>query len=300
MKCKNIAVLMGGISAEREISLRTGEAVSAALLRKGYHVTCIDVTNKEPPIPPGTECVFIALHGTYGEDGGIQSYLEQLGVPYTGSGVEASRTAFDKILAKRAFLLNDVPTPPWQEIRDVGDFTMVGDLVIKPHAQGSSVGVYMASTQQEACEIIQRELQKFGVLIVEKRIFGREFTVAILNEKSLPVVEIRPRSGVYDYASKYTKGLTEYLCPAPLDSTLTQKIMLLAEAAHRAVGAEVYSRVDILLDEENRPWVLEVNTIPGMTQTSLLPKAAAAAGIFFDDLCERILLDSLNVRNRKR
>jgi D-alanine-D-alanine ligase len=297
MNCNKITVLMGGISAEREISLRTGTAVCAALERLGYKAFAVDVTSKKPPIPPETDFVFIALHGTYGEDGGVQSYLEQLGLPYTGTGVEGSRTAFNKILSKRAFERCGVLTPPWQELRNLDEFTMDGALVIKPPAQGSSVGVHMVTERKDAAEIIRQELEHQQTLLVEKRIFGRELTVAILDEKSLPIIEIRPHSGIYDYTSKYTKGMTEYLCPAPLHGSVAQKVMQMAEAAHRAVGAEVYSRVDIILDSENNPWVLEVNTIPGMTETSLLPKAAAARGIQFDELCDRILKTSLKIRH---
>ena len=290
---------MGGISAEREVSLRTGAAVCAALSRLGYHVTPVDVTDKEPPIPAGTDCVFIALHGTYGEDGGVQSYLEKIGLPYTGTGVQGSRTAFDKILSKLAFQSAKVSTPAWQKVCNFADFTMDGPLVIKPPAQGSSVGVHMADDKNHAEQIIRQQLPREKILLVEKRIFGRELTVAILDDKSLPIIEIRPRSGVYDYTSKYTKGLTEYLCPAPIEQSLSNAIMRLAEAAHRAVGAEVYSRVDIMLDNQNQPWVLEVNTIPGMTETSLLPKAAAAQGITFNQLCEIILSCSMEFRCKK-
>lgn len=295
----NIAVYLGGISAEREVSLRTGEAVASALLRLGYNVTKVDVRDTTPPVPPGVDCVFLALHGTFGEDGAVQQYLQSKGVPYTGSGVEGSRVSFDKILSKRAFEREGVPTPAWQTLSSLDEFRMRGEIVIKPPAQGSSVGVKILDNFKDAlCEIAE-SLKTEKVLLVEQRVRGKELTVGILGDQALPVIEIRPRSGVYDYQSKYTKGATEYLCPAPLSEQLRQKVQSVALAAHRAAGAEVYSRVDVIIDEQGQPWVLELNTIPGMTETSLLPKAAAAAGISFDELCHRILELSLKIRGRR-
>ncbi len=291
----NITVYLGGISAEREVSIRTGEAVASALARLGHKVTKVLVNDPTPPIPEGTQCVFIALHGTFGEDGGVQHYLDKKRIPYTGSRLDGSRVSFDKILSKLAFEREGVRTPPWQTVKRVSDFTLDGPVVIKPPAQGSSVGIKLTDSHEQAREEIQESLKTEPVLLVEKRIFGRELTVSLLGDTALPAIEIRPRSGIYDYQSKYTKGATEYLCPAPLPDTLAAEVGRLALLAQKATGAQVYSRVDIMLDESSHPWVLELNTIPGMTETSLFPRAAAAAGLSFEELCQKILELSLKL-----
>jgi D-alanine-D-alanine ligase len=293
-----MAVLKGGVSAEREVSLKSGAAVAGALRALGHEVVEVDVTSEAFEVPD-CEVAFLALHGTFGEDGGVQGYLELLGVPYTGCGVEASRVAFDKNDSKARFAAAGVPTPGYQVLMPGETVTIVPPLVVKPPRQGSSVGVtrVMEASALDAALALARRYQPD--VLVEQFVEGRELTVGILGETALPVVHIEPLEGFYDYSNKYTAGRTEYHCPADLPAEVTARVQAAALAAHRSLGCVVYSRVDVLLDAQNAPWVLEVNTIPGMTQTSLLPKAAQAAGLDFGKLCERIIELSLDVPGRK-
>jgi D-alanine-D-alanine ligase len=301
---KKIAVLMGGPGSERAVSLATGNAVLKALQGLGLHAVGVDVTSTDLDLPPGTELAFNAIHGTFGEDGTLQAILENLGIPYTGAGSASSRLAFDKNLAKAAFLAHDVPTPR-AEILDVSKGPCLpsfpAPFVVKPPREGSSVGVRIVHHQADAAAAIA-DASTFGNdILIEEFISGKELTVGILNDMPLPIVHIAPPGGVYDMASKYpwlsgAKG-SEYFCPADLDLETTMAVQAAALAAHRALGVEIYSRVDVLLDSLNRPYVLEANTIPGMTETSLLPKAAAAAGISFPILCQTIAELSLQLRS---
>jgi D-alanine-D-alanine ligase len=301
---KKIAVLMGGPGSERAVSLATGNAVLKALLGLGLDAVALDVTSANIDLPAGTNLAFNAIHGTFGEDGTLQKILEDMGVPYTGAGVESSRIAFDKNLAKAAFVAANVPTPR-AEIIDVSKGprlpSFTAPFVVKPPREGSSVGVHIVRNQADA-EAAMADAAKYGSeILVEEFIEGKELTVGILNGAALPIVHIAPPDGVYDMASKYpwlsgAKG-SEYFCPADLDLETTIKVQAAAVAAHRSLGVEVYSRVDVLLDSQNRPFVLEANTIPGMTETSLLPKAAAAAGISFPELCKTIAELSLKLRS---
>jgi D-alanine-D-alanine ligase len=301
---KKIAVLMGGPGSERAVSLATGNAVLKALQGLGLHAVGVDVTSTDLDLPPGTELAFNAIHGTFGEDGTLQAILENLGIPYTGAGSASSRLAFDKNLAKAAFLAHDVPTPR-AEILDVSKGPCLpsfpAPFVVKPPREGSSVGVHIVHHQADAAAAIA-DASTFGNdILIEEFISGKELTVGILNDMPLPIVHIAPPGGVYDMASKYpwlsgAKG-SEYFCPADLDLETTMAVQAAALAAHRALGVEIYSRVDVLLDSLNRPYVLEANTIPGMTETSLLPKAAAAAGISFPILCQTIAELSLQLRS---
>jgi D-alanine-D-alanine ligase len=290
----NITVLKGGISAERDVSLKSGAAVAAALRGAGHAVTEVDVTAERFDLPP-CDIAFLALHGTFGEDGGVQLLLTQLGIPFTGCGAASSAVAFDKNLSKAKFVEAGVPTPGHQILLPGDTLTLPLPVVAKPPRQGSSVGITRVMTEADLAPAVELARQFQPDVLMEQFVTGQELTVGILGDTALPVVHIEPKDGFYDYQNKYTPGRTEYHCPADLDEATTRRVQEAALAAHRALGCEVYSRVDVLLDAEGRPWVLEVNTIPGMTETSLLPKSAAAVGLGFAALCERIMELSLAV-----
>ncbi len=286
-----VCVLLGGPSAEREVSLRSGAAVARALRSLGWRVDEVDPVGRWS-LPAGTDAVFVALHGTYGEDGTVQEELEGFGVAYTGCGVEASRLAFDKVLTKERLVAAGVPTAPHVVIGGAGAPWPEGwepPLVVKPVRQGSSVGLRFVDERGGWADALVECLRHDTEALVEPRILGREVTVGVLDGRALPVVEVRPRSGAYDYRSKYTTGETEYLCPAPFDDEVTARLQAAGLAAFEAVGGRDYARVDVMVGEGGKPFVLEVNTLPGMTETSLLPKAAAAAGIPFPELCSRMV-----------
>ena len=288
----NITVMLGGPSAEREVSLRSGTAVAAALRSLGHTVHELDPRTPDWVLPAGTDVVFLALHGTYGEDGTVQKQLNELGVPYTGCDAEASRIAFDKVLTKQSCIEAGVPTAKFLTVQAAtADFpeNLSLPLVVKPSRQGSSVGLKFVE-DAEGWQAALTEALKFDTeVLVEEKIFGRETTVGILGETVLPVVEVRPHNGVYDAFSKYTVGATDYFCPAEFDATTTQRIQSAALGAFKAVGARDYARVDVMVRADGSPVVLEVNTLPGMTETSLLPKAAAAAGMNYAELCQRMI-----------
>lgn len=299
-----IAVLMGGPGSEREVSLASGKAVLKALTGLGLDAVAVDVTSTEIDLPEGTGLAFNVIHGTFGEDGQLQDILEAKGIPYTGAGSASSRVAFDKNLAKAKFLAADVPTPR-AEIVDVSNGPKLpsfpAPFVVKPPREGSSVGVHIVRDQADA-EAAMADAAKYGSdILVEEFIEGKELTVGILDDRALPIVHIAPRDGFYDMANKYPwmngGAGSDYYCPADLDEATTRAVQEAALAAHRSLGVEIYSRVDVLLDARNRPFVLEANTIPGMTETSLLPKAAAATGIDFPELCKIIAGLSLKLRS---
>jgi D-alanine-D-alanine ligase len=302
---KKIAVLMGGPGAEREVSLASGKAVLKALLGLGLDAVAVDVTTTHVDLPDGTDLAFNVIHGTFGEDGQLQDALEALGVPYTGAGSASSKLAIHKSRAKEKFLAAGVPTARSETVSlslgVVPELTIQAPLVIKPPLEGSSVGIQIVKVQDEVPAALLKAAEKYSEVLIEEFIEGKELTVGILNNLTLPVVHIAPPGGVYDMASKYpwlsgAQG-SEYFCPADLDLETTMAVQAAALAAHRSLGVEVYSRVDVLLDSQNRPFVLEANTIPGMTETSLLPKAAAATGISFPELCKTIAELSLKLRS---
>lgn len=302
---KKIAVIMGGPGAEREVSLASGRAVLKALLGLGLDAIPVDVTTSEIKLPEGVDLAFNVIHGTFGEDGQLQDALEKLGIPYTGAGSASSKLAIHKSRAKERFLAAGVPTARSETVSlnpgIVPSLTIKPPLVIKPPLEGSSVGIQIVKSEGELAAALLTAAEKYDEVLIEEFISGTELTVAILDEIPLPIVQIIPPGGVYDMASKYpwlsgAKG-SEYVCPADLDLETTMAVQAAALAAHRSLGVEIYSRVDVLLDHENRPFVLEANTIPGMTETSLLPKAAAAAGISFPELCEKIAELSLRLRS---
>lgn len=293
---KHIAVLMGGPGSERDVSLATGRGVAKALRSLGAEVSEVDVGGPEFVLPQGTEFAFIALHGTFGEDGQVQEILEARRVPYTGEGVEESRIAFDKILSKEKFRAAGVATPPWQVIVEGQQPTIPIPYVIKAPRQGSTVGISIVKNDREVAAALAEALKYDRELLVEKFIPARELTVGVLGEQALPIIEIiPPAGGFYDFRNKYpflnpgAGGGAEHVCPAALSDEQTREILALALRAHHSLGLQVYSRVDVMLPEEGEPTVLEINTIPGMTETSLLPEAAAAAGIGYADLCAQIV-----------
>ncbi len=298
-KPHRIAVLMGGPSPEREVSLRTGAACAGALRECGYDVTEVIVEDEYFVLPANTDLAFISLHGTFGEDGQVQDILNARGIPFTGADANTSRITIDKEKTKEKFRAAGVPTPQGQLVHRVEEITVPLPVFIKPNSQGSSVGSRAARTRPEVTAAIADALKFDSSVLVEQLIDGRELTVGVLGTQVLPVIEIRPLEGFYDYTNKYTKGKTEYFCPAQLSEEITAQIQRYALAAHRAVGNTVYSRIDFLL-EGDKSYCLEINTIPGMTATSLLPKAAAAVGITFPELCRRIVELSWAARQKER
>jgi len=299
-KPRRIAVLKGGLSAEREVSLRSGAAAAEALREAGYEVSEITVDDANFIVPDGTDLTFLALHGTFGEDGQIQEILTTRGIPYTGANAEVSRIAFNKEKTKEKFRQHGVLTPEGELVQRLEDITLSPPLFIKPNAQGSSVGSHPVLSKDDLASALADALKFDSSALVERFIQGRELTVGVLGEEALPIIEIHPLHGFYDYTNKYTKGRTEYFCPAALPEEITQLIQKQALAANRAIGNAVYSRVDFLLENEKKAYCLEVNTIPGMTATSLLPKAAAAVGISFPQLCRRIVELSWACRQEER
>ena len=298
---RRVAVLQGGPSAEREISLRSGAAATAALREAGYEVTEVTVNDAGFVLPPdGTDLAFLALHGTFGEDGQVQKILEARGIPYTGANAEVSHIAFDKEKTKEKFRAHGVPTPEGQLVSRLEQVTLPLPLFVKPNEQGSSVGTHPATTRDELAAALVDALKFDSSALVERFIRGRELTVGVLGDETLPIVEIHPLDGFYDYTNKYTKGRTEYFCPARVSDEIARLVRKQALAAHRSLGRTIYSRVDFLLEKEMNPYCLEVNTIPGMTATSLLPKSAAAAGMTFPQLCRRIVELSWAARRQER
>ncbi len=287
-----IVVMLGGPSAEREVSLRSGAAVTKALRSLGHEVHELDPRDDSWVLPPGTDVVFLALHGTYGEDGTVQRRLDELEVIYTGCDAEASRIAFDKVLTKKRCIEAGVPSArflvvnsekvPWPE-------NWQPPLVVKPVRQGSSVGLQFVGRIGNWQNALAEALKFDSEVLVEEKIAGRECTVGILDDEALPIVEVRPKVGSYDYRNKYTAGCTEYFCPAPFDAALTKRIQEAALGAFKAIGGRDYARVDVMVRGDGGPVVLEVNTLPGMTETSLLPKAASAAGLNYGQLCQRMV-----------
>jgi D-alanine-D-alanine ligase len=290
-----ITVMLGGPSVEREVSLCSGAAVAMALRSLGHEVVEIDPKNSEFDLPNETDVVFLALHGTYGEDGTVQRRLDELGAIYTGCDAEASRIAFDKVLTKRRCTETGIPTAKFFVVNST-ETPWPGNwqppLVVKPVRQGSSVGLQFVERVEDWRTALVEALKFDSEVLVEEKIVGSECTVGILGDKPLPIVEVRPHNGVYDEYSKYTVGATEYFCPAPFDAALTKRIQGAALGAFKAIGGRDYARVDVMVrvtQSGSEPVVLEVNTLPGMTETSLLPKAALAAGLNYAQLCQRMV-----------
>lgn len=299
-----VAVMLGGTSAEREVSLRSGNAVLKALQSVGVDAFAFDPQSQSLAelAASGAQRVFIVLHGRGGEDGSMQGALQQLQLPYTGSGVLGSALAMDKIRCKWLFQAQQLPTAPFAVVHSNDtDFAgllagLGGKVMVKPANEGSSIGMSAASTAQELELAIHAALKYDSEILVERWINGREFTVAILNGEVLPVVEMRTPRAFYDYEAKYQANSTEYLCPAPLSAEQTAAMQQTALKAFNAVGASGWGRVDIMLDQSGQHYLLEVNTVPGMTEKSLVPMAAKAAGLSFNDLVLAILTQAQEAR----
>ena len=303
---KTIAVLMGGPGSERPVSLASGAGVVKALAERGARVIPVDVTGPDFVIPEPVDIAFNIIHGTFGEDGQVQAILEARGIPYTGEGVEGSETAFNKIETKQRFVECGIPTAAF-EIIEAGTLPSLPlPYVVKAPRQGSTVGVYIVKQESEIAPAIAGAAQYDDSLLVEKYVAGEELTVGILGSEALPIIMIKPKEGFYDFKNKYpflnpqAGGGAEHYCPAPLPAKVTRLIQEIARAAHGSLGLEVYSRVDFILTPEGDPYVLEINTIPGMTEASLLPEAAGVAGIGYGELCEQIIdLSLARIRRRK-
>ena len=294
-----IGVLYGGPSAEREVSLESGKNVAAALEEAGHSVKRVIVNagfNLETALALDIDVAFLALHGEFGEDGQIQSILDEAGIPYTGSGPDASALAFDKILSKRAYERANVPTAAWMSL-DREEYQRSGDngldifppVVAKPATCGSSLGVTIVRQYDQVGNAVERAFRYGESVLIERFVEGREFTVAVLGTEALPVIELKTTAEFYDYDAKYKSEDTQYMCPAQISDELALKARKYALAAHHALGCEDLSRTDMILDRNGMWWVLETNTLPGMTSHSLLPKAAKARGISFTQLCENLL-----------
>jgi D-alanine-D-alanine ligase len=294
---ERVCVLKGGVSAERDVSLRSGAAIAQGLRARGYAVIEMDlVTADDVPLPEGVDVVFIALHGAFGEDGGVQRILRERRIPFTGSSAESCRAAFDKTESRRRFEQAGVPVPPGLTLYAPTQAPPLPlPIFVKPARQGSSIGSQAVREVSEWPSAFAKAAQYGGDVIVEKWIEGRELTVGIVNGEALPIVEIRAPGGFYDYGAKYTPGASEYLIPAPLPATLASAVQACARRVFETMDAAGFGRVDFRLAQDGRWYALELNSIPGFTETSLLPKAAAAAGIPFPELCERIL-NSADIR----
>lgn len=286
---QRVAVLKGGVSKERDVSLRSGAAVAKGLREAGYEVAEIDVKDRELLLPANIEAVFVALHGDYGEDGGVQRQLEERGIPFTGSSSRSSANTFDKLISKELFVRDGIATPDYEVLGPGERRTMSLPVVVKPVRQGSSLGVHRVFDESGWPAAFEESLGYEGQVLVEAFIPGRELTIGIVGDLVLPMIEIRAPEGYYDYKAKYTSGVTEYLVPAPVDDEATLLCQDLSRRTFKALEGRGMGRVDLRMTDDGRAYVLELNSIPGFTETSLLPKAAKAAGIRFPELCERIL-----------
>lgn len=299
-----VAVVMGGRSSEREVSLQSGTAVLQALQRSGVDVVGIDADAGllQQLLQEKVERVFIMLHGRDGEDGKLQGALDWLGLPYTGSGVLASALAMDKIRTKLLWQRLGISTPDFVQLAETSDFaavlTQLGPCFVKPVNEGSSIGIGGASTVVQLQEAFRKARDYDSEVVAERWIKGREYTVAILHEQVLPVIELQTDNAFYDYEAKYLSNDTRYLCPCDLAAAEALQLQEQAMKAYRAVGCTGWGRVDAMRDDEGRFWLLEVNTAPGMTSHSLVPMAARAAGIDFDTLALQILDSSFNAGER--
>lgn len=303
---KKIGVLMGGLSAEREVSLKSGDAILKALKDMGYNAAGIDVGRdladglKQEKI----EFAFIALHGRYGEDGAVQGMLEIMGIPYTGSGIAASALGMSKIFSKKIFEFHKLPVGQYMilEKKDLKDWkgknsSLEFPVVVKPVSEGSSVGVSIVSEEKGLKDAFALAFKYGKEILIEKYIKGREIQVGILGKRALGAIEIIPKRQFYDYEAKYTANMSEHIFPARLPENIYNEVLELGLKAHSVLGCKGYSRVDFIIDSDNRPFLLEVNTLPGMTNVSLLPEIAKGVGVDFNRLVEMILMEALKEDN---
>lgn len=299
-KFGKVGVIYGGVSAEREVSLNSGAGVHAALLEKGVDAHLFDLGEHSLGDLEAEKFdrAFIILHGRYGEDGCIQGALEIMGIPYTGPGVMSSGVAMDKVMSKRLFIEQNIPTPKYHVVRHADDLQEAVErlglpMILKPPHEGSTIGLTKIETEEQLDQALAQALQYDKVLLAEQCIVGRELTVAVLGQgdeaEALPIIEIIAPDGNYDFHNKYHSDETQYVCPADLSPELTARIQALSVQAYRTINCEGWSRVDVMLDADNEPYFLEINTAPGMTSHSLVPMAAKAAGISYPDLCVKIL-----------
>jgi D-alanine-D-alanine ligase len=293
LKAQRIGVLMGGNSSEREVSLKSGKAVLQGLKRCGYNVTAIDVNSdlagKLKRLRIGT--AFIALHGRWGEDGSVQGLLEIMGIPYTGSGVLGSAMAMDKVVMKMIFESVGIPSPAYTMAEEGNTVHFPIPFVVKPANEGSTIGISIVKKQKEIAPAIKNARKYDKKVMVERYIEGDEITVAIVNGEVLPVVQVKPVSGFYDFKAKYTKGMTEYIVPAKINKSVAKKAAAIALEVYNAFELSGCARIDMLVDVD-LPKVIDINTSPGMTETSLVPKAWGQRGGTFDELVETILMEA--------
>lgn len=304
LKDKKIAVVVGGPSTEAEVSRRTGAAIAKALTAKGYHNEIVELVPKEfakTLAERHIDIVFNALHGRYGEDGVIQGMCEMMGIPYTGPGVMASAVGMNKVMSKAAFKGAGIATAPFAYYFKNDDHEAIAKdieakfdlpVVIKSSGQGSSIGTVIVRKAEELRPALEEAFKYSVSLVAEAFIDGDEFTVAVMDDLAFPVIQIVSSTGKYDYYSKYAPGVARHLCPAPISPELTKEMQDLALKVFHLCHCKGVSRVDIMTDKENHPFVLEINTVPGMTETSLVPDAAKAMGLSFEDLCEKILQEA--------
>lgn len=304
MKNKKIAVVVGGPSTEAEVSRRTGAAIAQALTAKGYQNEIIELVPKDfakTLTEKHIDVVFNALHGRYGEDGVIQGLCEMMGIPYTGPGVMASAVGMNKVMSKAAFKGAGIATAPFAYYFKNQDRAAIVDdikakftlpVVIKSSGQGSSIGTVIVEKEEELLPALEEAFKYSVSLVAEAFIDGDEFTVAVMDDLAFPVIQIVSSTGKYDYYSKYAPGVARHLCPAPISAALTKEMQDLALNVFHLCHCKGVSRVDIMTDKAGHPFVLEINTVPGMTATSLVPDAARAMGLSFEDLCEKILLEA--------
>ncbi len=287
---RKVAVMMGGPSSERAVSLRSGAAVAKGLRARGYEVTEVLVGEDSSfEVPAGTEVAFVAMHGRFGEDGGIQAELRARGIPHTGSSPEASARAFDKHQSKQVLAKAGIPTPPFEFLRKGQKRTLPLPVVVKPVRQGSSVGMSRVFREEEWAAALEASLGYDEIALVEEFIPGKELTVGVVGDTVLPVIEILTPDGNFDYHAKYTPGASSHQIPAEIPEETARACQQTALAVFRALGCSGMGRVDIRLRPDGKFFVLELNNIPGFTEVSLLPDAAKAHGWSFPDLCERIL-----------
>ena len=291
-----VAVLMGGKAAEREVSLRSGQAVTQALRDAGVDAHSEDVSeiSELQRIAQEYDRAFIALHGRWGEDGVVQAVLEDLGMPYTGSAMQASAIAMDKLRTKWLWMGAGLPTPGFVWVSEymplnLEEFDLPFPVIVKPCHEGSSIGMRKVYNKQELAEAVSFAQEYDSEVLIEQWITGREFTAAVLNNQALPLIELKTSHDFYDFDAKYQANDTQYICPCELDGALEKDIQELVLQAFNVVGSKAWGRIDVMLDEDNEPWLIELNSVPGMTDHSLVPMAARAAGIDF----QRLVLDIL-------
>lgn len=304
MKNKKIAIIVGGPSTEAEVSRHTGAAISEALKKKGYITETIELvphTLAADLLEKKIDVVFNALHGRYGEDGVLQGLCEMMGIPYTGPGVMASAVGMNKVMSKCAFMGAGIPTAPFKYYFDSMDIQAIEadivkefqlPVVIKSAAQGSSIGTVIVNSKELIMPALQEAFKYGKSIIAEAFLDGQEYTVSVMDDVAFPIIQIVPSTGKYDYYSKYTPGVTKHLCPAPISDELTKEMQRIALDVFHLCDCNGVARVDFMTDQDGHPFVLEINTVPGMTGTSLVPDAARAMGLSFEDLCEKILLEA--------